>query len=164
ELFGTGVNSGQTAFRLREAYGEYGPVLAGQTWSTFMDPDVFPDSIEYWGPNGMVFFRNIQVRYTPIDGDLQAAIAIEAPGSTQDLGTFQETIALSNVSARYPFPDVTAHLKYSGDWGHVQASGIMRVIQWDDLTKMPVDLSGGQVGWGVSGSAVLKFLGGSALK
>ena len=30
--------------------------------SAYMDPDVFPNSLEYWGPTGMVFFRNVQVR------------------------------------------------------------------------------------------------------
>jgi hypothetical protein len=30
-----------------------------------MDPAVFPNSIEYWGPNGMIFFRSVQLRYTP---------------------------------------------------------------------------------------------------
>ena len=33
-----------------------------------MDPDVFPNSLEYWGPTGMVFFRNVQVRWMPITG------------------------------------------------------------------------------------------------
>jgi len=33
ELFGTGVDEGQTTFRLRHAYGEFGHFLAGQTWS-----------------------------------------------------------------------------------------------------------------------------------
>ena len=65
ELFGTGVDAGQTTFRLRHAWGELGQIGAGQTWSVFMDPDVFPNSIEYWGPNGMVFFRNVQLRWTP---------------------------------------------------------------------------------------------------
>ena len=37
-----------------------------------MDIDVFPNSIEYWGPNGMVFFRNVQVRWMPIQGDTRA--------------------------------------------------------------------------------------------
>ena len=45
ELFGTGVDSGQTTFRLRHAYGQLGHVGAGQTWSPFMDPDVFPNSL-----------------------------------------------------------------------------------------------------------------------
>src|SRR5262245_59032593 len=59
ELFGTGADAGQTTFRLRHAWGELGCFGAGQSWSPFMDPDVFPNSIEYWGPNGMVFFRNV---------------------------------------------------------------------------------------------------------
>ena len=68
ELFGTGVDEGQTTFRLRHAYGELGAFGAGQTWSPFMDPDVFPNSLEYWGPTGMVFFRNVQVRWMPVTG------------------------------------------------------------------------------------------------
>ena len=67
ELFGTGVDEGQTTFRLRHAYGELGHFLAGQTWSPFMDPDVFPNTVEYWGPTGMVLFRNVQFRYTAVD-------------------------------------------------------------------------------------------------
>ena len=56
ELFGTGVDEGQTTFRLRHAYGELGAFGAGQTWSPFMDTDVFPNSLEYWGPTGMAFY------------------------------------------------------------------------------------------------------------
>src|SRR3954466_12681922 len=43
ELFGTGVDSGQTTFRLRHAWGELGQFGAGQYWSPFTDPDVFPN-------------------------------------------------------------------------------------------------------------------------
>src|SRR5258706_9604092 len=45
DLFGVGVDAGQTTFRLRHAYGEWKGIRAGQTWSPFMDPGVFPDSI-----------------------------------------------------------------------------------------------------------------------
>jgi len=68
ELFGTGVDAGQTTFRLRHAYGELGQFGAGQTWSPFMDIDVFPNSLEYWGPNGMVFFSQ---RASPLDAPPQ---------------------------------------------------------------------------------------------
>src|SRR5271170_2915049 len=37
ELFGTGVDAGQTTFRLRHAYGELGQFGAGQTWSASLD-------------------------------------------------------------------------------------------------------------------------------
>ena len=80
ELFGTGVDEGQTTFRLRHAYGELGAFGAGQTWSPFMDPDVFPNSLEYWGPTGMVFFRNVQVRWMPIKGDTQPDARARAAG------------------------------------------------------------------------------------
>src|SRR6185369_8815291 len=68
ELFGTGVDAGQTTFRLRHAYGELGKFGAGQTWSLFMDPDVFPNTNEYWGPNGIPWFRNVQFRWMPLKG------------------------------------------------------------------------------------------------
>ena len=64
DLFGTGDNAGQTTFRLQNAYGEWGSLLAGQTDSLFMDIDVFPNTIDYWGPPGMVFYRNVQIRWT----------------------------------------------------------------------------------------------------
>src|SRR5262249_8675791 len=47
ELFGVGVDAGQTTFRLRHAYGDWKWLRVGQTWSPFMDIDVFPNSIEY---------------------------------------------------------------------------------------------------------------------
>jgi hypothetical protein len=75
ELFGTGVDAGQTTLRMRHAYGELGQFGAGQTWSPFMDPDVFPNSLEYWGPTGMVFYRNVQFRWMPIKGDTNLTIA-----------------------------------------------------------------------------------------
>ena len=38
ELFGTGVDSGQTTFRLRHAWGELGPLGAGQYLEPFYRP------------------------------------------------------------------------------------------------------------------------------
>ena len=45
-----------------------------------MDIDVFPNSLEYWGPTGMVFFRNVQVRWMPIQGDTQPDARARAAG------------------------------------------------------------------------------------
>ena len=47
EMFGTGVDAGQTTIRLRHAYAELGKFGAGQYWSPFMDIDVFPNTVEY---------------------------------------------------------------------------------------------------------------------
>src|SRR4029077_15273835 len=35
-----------SVLRLRQAYGSYGGLLAGQTWSTFVDDNNFPNTID----------------------------------------------------------------------------------------------------------------------
>src|SRR5262245_28116886 len=67
DLFGTGVDAGQTTFRVRHMYGKWGPILVGQTNTLWMDADIFPNVVDYWGPPGMVFVRNPQIRYTFLD-------------------------------------------------------------------------------------------------
>jgi DcaP outer membrane protein len=158
ELFGTGGEAGQTTFRLRHAGGELGQFGAGQTWSPFMDPDVFPNSVEYWGPNGMVFFRNVQFRWTPWrKGDSRFAIAIERPGASADQGVYAGRIELQRVTARFPLPDLSAQFHYAKGWGHVQVAGILRKMKWDDLNQDQFNLSGQATGWGVNLSTNLKF-------
>ena len=157
ELFGTGVDAGQTTFRLRHAWGELGAFGAGQTWSPFMDPDVFPNSVEYWGPTGMVFFRNVQARWTPWqDGDSNFMVALERPGASADQGVYAGRIELQGVTARFPLPDLSAHFRYAKGWGHVQAAGILRQMKWDDLNGDQFDLSGDATGWGINLSTNLK--------
>jgi hypothetical protein len=157
ELFGTGVDAGQTTFRLRHAWGELGQVGAGQTWSPFMDIDVFPNSIEYWGPNGMVFFRNVQLRWTPWSkGDSRIAIALERPGASADQGVYAGRIELQGVAGRFPLPDFSAHYRTAGKWGHLQLSGIVRQIKWDDNNNDKYELSGETTGWGLHASSNLK--------
>jgi hypothetical protein len=107
EMFGTGADAGQTTFRLRHAWGELGQFGAGQTWSPYMDPDVWPNSIEYWGPPGMVFFRNVQIRWTPYqDGGSNMQIALERPGASGDAGLASDRVALQGVKPRFPLPDL----------------------------------------------------------
>lgn len=115
ELFGTGVDAGQTTFRLRHAYAELGKFGAGQTWSPFMDIGVFPNSLEYWGPTGMVFFRNIQIRYMPIQGDTRLTIALERPGASADQRRLCKSCGIarskSKISVARPFSRISSRNK-----------------------------------------------------
>ena len=139
ELFGTGVDAGQTTFRLRHAYGELGQIGAGQTWSPFMDLDVFPNSIEYWGPNGMVFFRNVQLRWMPCQkGDSNFTIALERPGASADQGNYAGRIELEGVVGRFPLPDLSAQFRKAGGWGHVEVAGIAAPDQVGRPERRPV--------------------------
>ncbi|MGZ8392541.1 MAG: DcaP family trimeric outer membrane transporter [Gemmatimonadales bacterium] len=150
ELFGTGADAGQTTFRLRHAYGELGQFGAGQTWSPFMDVDVFPNSLEYWGPAGMVFFRNLQVRWMPIKGDSRLTVALERPGASADQGLIEDRIELDDVRGRFPVPDLSAEYRHATKWGYIEAAGMLRYIKWEDQGTDAFDLSGDAVGWGIN--------------
>ena len=157
ELFGTGVDAGQTTFRLRHAYGELGKFGAGQTWSPFMDIDVFPNTLEYWGPAGMVFFRNLQVRYMPIQGDTRLTIALERPGASADQGVYAGRIELQDVKPRFRYPDLSAEYRMGQKWGYVELAGIVRRIEWVDQGTDAFDLSGNATGWGLNLSSDLNL-------
>jgi hypothetical protein len=157
ELFGTGVDAGQTTFRLRHAWGELGQFGAGQTWSPFMDIDVFPNSIEYWGPNGMVFFRNVQIRWMPLQGDNHVYIALERPGASADQGVYADRVELQGIKPQFRWPDLSGNARFARNWGYVQLSGIVRSIAWRDTGPGPTNLTGHAVGWGVHVSSNLKF-------
>jgi hypothetical protein len=157
EMFGVGTEAGQTTFRLRHFYGEWHNLLAGQTWSPFMDPDVFPDSIEYWGPNGMVFFRNVQIAYSPWKTESSDfTFALERPGASADSASLGDRFDLTNVVPRFPAPDVSADLKLGGAWGYIRAAAIFRYMRWDDLAPTPV-IQGHAYGWGVNLSSNIKL-------
>ena len=157
ELFGTGVDAGQTTLRLRHAYGELGKFGAGQTWSPFMDIDVFPNTLEYWGPNGMAFFRNVQIRYMPIQGDSRLTIALERPGASADQGVFGDRFDLADVKPHFPMPDLSAEYRMGRPWGYLELAGIVRQMEWDDVGTDTLDVTGDATGWGLSLSSNLKL-------
>jgi hypothetical protein len=157
ELFGTGVDEGQTTFRLRHAYGELGAFGAGQYWSPFMDIDVFPNTLEYWGPTGMVFFRNLQVRWMPIKGDTRLTLALERPGASGDAGVLADRIELQNVQARFPMPDLSGEYRMGGSKGYIEVAGILRYMKWDDVLVDAFELSDSAVGWGINLSSNIKL-------
>ncbi len=159
DLYGVGDDAGQTTMRLRHFYGEWGPVLAGQTNSLFMDGDIFPNTIDYWGPNGMVFLRNPQIRYTHVNGPHTFAVALEKPGNDIDPGQVRLiTDELgANIQGDEELPDLTGHYRYVGDWGHVQVAGILRRVGYETVgipgTNEPAD---SKMGWGVDVTSNIK--------
>lgn len=157
DFFGVGSDAGQTTVRPRHFYGKLGPVLAGQTHSLFMDINVFPNTIDYWGPSGMVFLRNPQVRWTPLEGDTTFAIALEDPGNDVSWGV-NEPETNSTLQSKNELPDLTARLSYSGDWGYVQAGGILRQVGFETVGNEGSNPSGDAVGWGLNLSTNINVL------
>ena len=157
ELFGVGVDEGQTTIRLRHAYGELGQFGAGQYWSVFTDPDIFPNSLEYWGPTGIVWYRNVQFRWMPVKGDTHVTFAVERPGGSGDSGVYANRIELSNITPRFPMPDFTGEVTFGKGWGWFRAAGVVRRISWDDNLADPFDFSGDATGWGLNITSGLKI-------
>lgn len=157
DLFGVGAFAGQTTIRSRIFYGEIGQFGAGQYFSPFMDIDVFPNILDYWGPNGMVFFRNIQARWMPIQGKNRLTVALERPGASADQGDFADRIELEDVRGRFPIPDLSAEYRHGTAWGYVELAGILRYLRIDDLVDDAVDLNRGFMGGGGSLSSNFGF-------
>jgi hypothetical protein len=156
DMFGTGVDAGQTTIRLRHAWGELGAFGAGQTDSPFSDPDVWPNSLEYWGPTGMVFFRNVQVRWTPIkEDDKTLMFALERPGASGDAGVYSDRIEIQNIKPRFTMPDFSGAYKYGEKWGYVRVGGMLRRIAWDDLLNDQFQLGDHVLGWGLNFSSII---------
>ena len=162
DLFGVGGDAGQTTFRLRHAYGEWGSLLAGQTNSIFMDIDVFPNTIDYWGPNGMVFWRNVQIRWTPYRTDSSSfAIGIEEPSNDVDLGQARELDPAlgDDVQSNEEIPNLAAHYRTQGGWGHVQIAGILRSLGYDTKGTPNNEPKDDALGWGVNLSGTINTWG-----
>ena len=53
-------------FRLRHAYGQYGDLLVGKTWSNLVDLHAVPEELDFEGLNAKIQLRQTQIRYTKI--------------------------------------------------------------------------------------------------
>jgi hypothetical protein len=160
DLFGVGLDAGQTTIRPRHMYGQWGNFGGGQLESPFMDINVFPNILEYWGPSGMLFFRNVQLFWQPVhrEDGTRVTFAIERPGASGDLGVVADRIELQNIKPRYPAPDISGEYRIGGKFGYAKLGAIVRWLRWDDVTPNdPLDLSGGTTGWGVSFSTGLNL-------
>jgi hypothetical protein len=147
DLFGT--NS--TTPRLRHAYAQAGNFLVGQTFSNFMDPDGFPDTLDFQGPNGMVSIRNPQLRYGfALSPSTTFYVSVEKPSS--DI-TFKTPQFSSQPNA--PSPDGALRLRQEFQSGHIQISGIFRSI----AAFLPDGRTDSVFGWGFNLSGGVKVFG-----
>jgi hypothetical protein len=158
DLFGTGDHEGQTTPRLQHFYGTWGPILAGQTDTVFMDGDTFPNTVDYWGPSGMVYVRNPQVRLTFKSGSHEFAVAIEKPNNDIDPGAIRviDPALASSIRGDEKAPDFTAHWRYDGGWGHVQIAGLLRSVGFETIGTVDHKPNGTKLGWGINAASNIK--------
>lgn len=155
-------SDGSTGIHWLRAWAELGKFGVGQTDSNFMDISVFPNTIDYFGPPGMVFVRNPQVRYTPLSGDgMTMALSLEAPSSAIDTGrvTDVDPALGAGITSRNRLPDFVASFRYERDWGHVRAAGVLRQVGFQNSASPDGEPSNDKTGYGLNLSGTFKLFG-----
>ena len=144
DFFGSG--SGMQ-YRVQQLYGQFFNVTAGFTYSVFEDPDAWPDTVDYEGPNAQIWARRPLVKYmVPLNDKWQMNFGIEQPSSETD--SHSQTITdSSNISQNNSAPDGTMNVRWEDSkWGHIQISGVAR-----DIGSTGPGLGNQSVfGWGVN--------------
>ncbi len=111
-------------FGIRHAYGKYGSILAGQTWSLFSQIAALPPTVDLNGPASAITLRTPQVRYTTrelIDG-VKTSFSLEFPEHN-----FKPADS-TGLQAFQLLPDPTIRLERSFSWGDAQVSAVLPIL------------------------------------
>ncbi len=164
DLWG-GADAGEVRMRLTHAWLAFGSWLFGYDDSLFMDIDVFPNTIDFWGPSGMMFLRDPQIRWTPYSQEgVKVALALEVPGEGIDEGHAVEVDPTLAVLPKSHYPDITGQVRVDGLWGHAQLAGVARWVGFDNPPGINAAPYGNLFGTGVNFTAAIKTVGNDAIK
>ncbi|CAA7387168.1 DcaP family trimeric outer membrane transporter [Chryseobacterium fistulae] len=119
--------NGTTAPRFRKGYIEWKNILVGQTWSNFSDIDIFPNIFDFAGPNGTMFIRTLQVRYSAaLSKKQELSLSLEDPA--------QRSVRLPdslNWKSKAVIPSFTGMYRYGGDRDYIKVGGIISPISYE---------------------------------
>lgn len=148
-------------FRLRHAFGQYGWLLAGKTWSTFANLDALPEEVDFEGINGAILQRQSQLRFFPRLGknynlvwsiedpttDIQNGVGAKGRGDLVfsvdrlplgELGAWNYKVAflLRDLKGRYSPDGATdvidsTMVRSTSGWG-ITTSGVKPLTFWGD--------------------------------
>lgn len=131
------------AFRLRHAYGQLGNTYAGYGYSSFMDPDSLPDTLDFAGPGGAGYLLVAGIHHSFAMGRGNTlTVAAEDP-ETELAGASDERASVNRL------PDVTVTARMERDWGHLQPA------QWHAAWAMTV-MASVTGAWPVASSSAVR--------
>lgn len=111
--------------RIRHASLSWDRWTVGQTWTNFFNVSTLPDYLDFVGPVGVTFARQAQIRYTVPAGNGSWAFSLENPVTTLTPFGGGEKLYADDSS----FPDFVVRRNWSGDWGNVSASVLLRELK-----------------------------------
>jgi len=155
DFFGSGSSM---AYRLKQLYGQLYNVTVGFTFSVFEDPDIWPDNVDYEGPNTALFARQPTVRYLlALNDHWQINFGLQQPGA--DIDDNPNIPALAGGSANNQAPDGGFNIRWEDKKvGHVQFATIARYLGVRDAGATG-DIEENAMGWGINLSAGINTIG-----
>lgn len=144
---GAQLNFTQVAAR----FGDW--LTVGKTYSTFMDDENWPGTIDYNGPSGAVFARQVVVRASvPLGEKLRAEAALEDAQAEASGGGPNFTVTSSAER-----PDFVARLRFAGERLAAQVAGLSRSVTYTAQAGASANASRRISGSGLNLSAGLQI-------
>lgn len=117
--------NGTTVPRFRQGYLQWKKLLIGQAWSNFSDFDIFPNIVDFVGPNGTMFIRTVQIRYTtPLSQKGTLSLSLEDPNITSILLPTTN----SNWTKKSTIPIATALYRYGNTKDYLKLGAMLKPI------------------------------------
>jgi hypothetical protein len=124
-------------FRLRHAYGQLGNTYAGYGYSTFMDADSLPDTLDFAGPGSAAYLLVAGMHHSFSMGEGNTlTLGAENPESELDKNGI-EAVSVDRV------PDLSLVARMERDWGHLQLGAVARSLGYDAAGDKETTYGGG---------------------
>jgi len=149
DFFGSGSDTGDMKYRIQHIYGQFYGFKAGFTYGVFEDPDSWPDTVDYEGPNAVLFSRRPVAQYTYAWNDnWNTTFGVEKPDIFVDLDSGPN----AGGTTVKRMPDLGFNTRYEkAGLGHLQISALFRDLGAKDAAGQNHHV----FGWGANLSAGL---------
>jgi hypothetical protein len=136
-------------YRLQHLYGQFYGFKAGFTYGVWEDPDSWPDTVDYEGPNSVIFSRRPVAQYTAAwSENWNTTFGVEKPDIYVDVDSGPN----AGGSQITRMPDFGFNTRYEkAGFGHLQFSTMFRDLGAEDSQGEDHHA----FGWGVNLSAGL---------
>jgi hypothetical protein len=140
-----GSDTSDMKYRLQHLYGQFYGFVGGFTYSVWEDPDIWPDTVDYEGPNSVIFARRPVAHYTyAFNENWNTTFGVEKP----DFGVDGASTTLTSM------PDLGFNTRWEKSGiGHVQFSSLYRDLGARDATGDDQHV----FGWGLNLGAGLEL-------
>jgi hypothetical protein len=147
DFFGSGSDTGDMKYRVQHLYGQFYGFKGGFTYGVWEDPDSWPDTVDYEGPNAVIFSRRPVAQYTYAWSDnWNTTFGVEKPDIFIDLNSGPNP----DGSMLTRMPDLGFNTRFEKQgFGHLQFSTMFRDLGAKDGLGDEQHV----FGWGVNLSA-----------